>query len=67
MFGDTVIAANAGGVLMDRMLGYVAKQSPAEQERRGDKRLDDARTLITENQQVLHSSDIRIIEERITL
>jgi hypothetical protein len=65
MSRDAVIPANAGGVLMDRMLGYVARQSPGEQEKRGDRRLDEARTLIVENQLVIGSSDFQVIEERI--
>ena len=67
MYGDTVIAANAGGVLMDRMLSYVAKQAPGEREKRGDRRLDEARALIEENQQVIDSGDLQVIEERIAL
>ena len=65
MYRDAVIAANAGGVLMDRMLGYVAKQAPSEQEKRGDRRLDDARALIVENQQVIDSGDLQVVEARI--
>ena len=64
---DVVIPANAGGVLMDRMLGYVAKQAPGEQEKRGDRRLDEARTLIVQNQLVIDSRDLEVIEERIAL
>ena len=60
-----VIPANAGGVLMDRMLDYVSKQSPGEQEKRGDRRLDEARTLIVQNQLVLSPRDLEVIEERI--
>ena len=66
MSRDAVIAANAGGVLMDRMLGYVARQAPGEQEKRGDRRLDEARALIVENQLVIHSTDLEVVEESIT-
>lgn len=65
MSRDAVIAANAGGVLMDRMLGYVARQAPGEQEKRGDRRLDEARALIVENQLVIHSTDLEVVEESI--
>ena len=51
---------------MDRMLSYVAKQSPGEQAKRGDKRLDEARALIVENHLVIEPSDFQVIEERIT-
>ena len=62
-----VIPANAGGVLMDRMLSYVAKQSPGEQDKRGDRRLDEARTLIVQNELVIDSRDLEVIEDRIAL
>lgn len=65
MSRDAVIAANAGGVLMDRMLGYVARQAPGEQEKRGDRRLDEARALIVENQLVIHTRDLEVVEESI--
>lgn len=52
---------------MDRMLGYAAKRFPAEQEKRGDERLEEARTLIIENQLVIDSSDLQVIEERMAL
>ena len=66
MYRDSFVAADAGGVLMDRMLSYVAKQSPGEQVKRGDKRLDEARALIVENHLVIDPSDFQVIEERIT-
>ena len=62
---DIVIPANAGGVLMDRMLGYVVRQSPGEQQRRGDRRLDEARDLIIENQLVISSDDLQVIQDKI--
>ncbi len=62
---NPAIGVNAGGVIVGRMLDYVAKQAPSEQEKRGDKRLEDARSLIVEHQQVIHSSDREVVEEKI--
>ena len=50
---------------MDRMLGYVVRQSPGEQQRRGDRRLDEARDLIIENQLVISSDDLQVIQDKI--
>ena len=66
MSRDLFVAADAGGVLMDRMLSYVAKQSPGEQVKRGDKRLDEARALIVENHLVIEPGDFQVVEGRIT-
>ena len=67
MAENAIIPANAGGILMDRMLDFVAKRTPSEQEKRGDRRLDDARTLLIENRLVIHPTDLQVIEERIAL
>ncbi|KAH9167170.1 hypothetical protein EDB89DRAFT_2245833, partial [Lactarius sanguifluus] len=52
---------------MSKMLDYVSKHSPSEQEKRGDKRPDEARTILDSNRvigvnaggvlQLIHSSD----------
>ena len=62
---DAANAANAGGVLKDRMLSYVTEQSPGEHEKRGDRQLDEARVLIVESHLVIDSGDLQVIEERI--
>ena len=62
---EIIIPANAGGVLMDRMLGYVVRQAPGEQQKRGDKRLDETRDLIVENQLVISSGDLQVIQDKI--
>jgi len=36
LHSDAVIAANTEGVLKDEMLGYVTKQSPGKQKKRGE-------------------------------
>ena len=61
---DADIPASAGSVLMDRMLSFT-RQSPGEQQRRGDKRLDEARDLIVDNQLSLSSGDLQVIQNRI--
>jgi hypothetical protein len=66
MSRDTFVAVDAGGVLVDRMLGFVAKRSPGEQAKRGDRRLDDARALMVEDQALIDPSDLQVVAERIT-
>jgi hypothetical protein len=67
MSRDATIPANfnAGGVLVDRMLCYVARQSSGEQTKEGDRQLDEARKLIEENHPVLDSVDLQTVEDKI--
>lgn len=58
--------ASAGSVLMDRMLSFT-RQPSGEQEKRGDRLLDEAQALIAENQLVINSADLEAIQERIAL
>ncbi|KAH9165355.1 hypothetical protein EDB89DRAFT_2076903 [Lactarius sanguifluus] len=55
-----------GGVLMNRMLDHVAKYTPSQQKKRGDKQLEDARSLVLEYQELIHPSDREVVEEKIT-
>ena len=52
---------------MDRMLGFVAKRTPSEQEKRGDRRLDDARALLIRDRLVMDPTDLEVVEESIAL
>jgi len=52
---------------MDKMLGYVSKQTPYAQEKRGDIRLDEARTLIVKNERVIDTGDLQVVEQKIIL
>jgi hypothetical protein len=56
---------NAGGVLVDRMLSYVARQSSGEQTKEGDRQLDEARKLIEVNQPVIDPGDLQTVEDKI--
>ena len=67
MSGNTIIPANAGGILMDRMLGFVAKRTPSELEKRGDRRLDDARALLIRDRLVMDPTDLQVVEQSIAL
>jgi len=42
-------------------------QSRPPQEKRGDKRLDDVRALVLEDEQLFRHSDLGVIEEKINL
>jgi hypothetical protein len=59
-------AAKARGI-MKRLWGFVTKHFPGEQERRGDRRMDEARALILQNQLLIDSSDLHVLEEKIAL
>lgn len=58
---------DASGVLTWRLLNFLAGQRPSAQEERGDGRLDNARQLARDNQDVINPSDLEIVRERITL
>ena len=58
---------DASGVLTWRLLNFLASQRPSAQEVRGDGRLDNARQLARDNQDVISPSDLEIVRERITL
>jgi hypothetical protein len=58
---------DASGFLTWKLLHFLASQRPSAQEKRGDGRLDDARNLALENQQLIGPSDLEIVRERITL
>ncbi len=58
---------DASGVLTWKLLHFLASQRPSAQEGRGDRRLDDARTLARENETLISPSDLEIVRERITL
>ena len=58
---------DASGVLTWRLLNFLASQRPSAQEERGDGRLDNARQLARDNQDVINPSDLEIVRERITL
>ena len=66
-FLNPVNWVNASGVLVGRMLDHIAKHAPSEQEKRGDKRLEDTLSLIVENEQVINPCDREMIEGRIFL
>jgi hypothetical protein len=55
------------GTLTWKLLHFLASGRPSTQEQRGDGRLDDARNLARENQQLITPTDLEIIRERITL
>ena len=57
--------ASAESVLVDRLLSYALRQAPGEQQKRGDKRLDEARDLIVDNQLSLSSDDLQITQDEI--
>ena len=58
--------ASAGSVLMDRMLSFT-RQPSGEQEKRGDRLLDEAQALIAENRLVINSADLGVIEDKIAV
>lgn len=58
---------DASGVLTWKLLHFLASQRPSAQERRGDRRLDNARTLAGENGAFISRDDLEIVKERIIL
>jgi len=58
---------DASGVLTWRLLHFLAGQRPSAQEERGEKRLDNARILAVEYEDVISPSDLEIVKERIVL
>lgn len=62
---DADIPASTGGVLMGKVLGFIKQSSSSEQERRGDRRLEEARALIEENRLVIAGHDLEVLQERI--
>ena len=58
---------DASGVLTWKLLNFLGGQRPSAQEERGDGRLDNARQLARDNQDVINPSDLEIVRERITL
>ena len=58
---------DASGVLTWKLLDFLASQWPSAQEKRGDRRLDNARQLASENETLISPSDLEIAKERIIL
>ena len=58
---------DASGVLTWKLLHFLAGQRPSAQEKRGDRRLDNARQLARENETFIGPSDLEIAKERIIL
>ena len=58
---------DASGVLTWKLLHFLAGQRPSAQQERGDGRLDKARELARENEDLISPTDLNIVRERITL
>jgi hypothetical protein len=58
---------DASGVLMSKLLHFLASQRPSAQAERGDGRLDDARNLAIENEELIDPDDLEIAMARISL
>ncbi|KAH9014235.1 hypothetical protein EDB85DRAFT_2214734 [Lactarius pseudohatsudake] len=63
---NQVIVVGGGGALVNMILDHAAKHTPSQQKRRGDKQLEDARSLVLEYQELIHPSDREVVEEQIT-
>ncbi|KAI0288785.1 hypothetical protein B0F90DRAFT_1799904 [Multifurca ochricompacta] len=58
---------DASGVLTWKLLNFLAGQRPSAQQELGNRWLDDARNLATENEALLSPGDLEIVREKITL
>ena len=67
MSGNQDISANTVGVFINRILGYAAKQFPAEQEKEGDEWLEEACTILIENHLTINRDDFQLLGERLAL
>lgn len=56
---------DASGVLTWRLLNFLASQRPSAQEKRGNRRLDEARMLARENGSQISHDDMEIVKHRI--
>ena len=63
-------SSNAGSVavILNTVVGTIGRQLSSSQEEQGDEKLNEARDLVTsEIQPMVEESNLRVIEERITL
>jgi hypothetical protein len=56
---------NASAVIASRLIDTMVKMLPAQQEKRGDTKLDQARALTQEFESVIPQRDRDIIEQKI--
>lgn len=66
-YTDRDLPPNAGAVITSRLIDTVVKMLPSQQEKRGDRKLEEARDIAQEFGDVISQSDHQTIEERITL
>ncbi|KAI0265923.1 hypothetical protein BC834DRAFT_158132 [Gloeopeniophorella convolvens] len=62
---DPTPAIEAAGFLTSRLLEFVANQFPSAQEKRGDKRLQEAREMAKQDEALIDPTDLMIVKERI--
>jgi hypothetical protein len=60
------VPPNAGAVIATTLLHAAKKQLPSSQEKRGDKKLNQARQIVNEFISVIAEIDRKIVEDRIT-
>jgi hypothetical protein len=64
---DQDLLPSASAVITSRLIDAMAKMLPSQQEKRGDRKLDKAREIVSEFESVISQQDRAVIEERITL
>ena len=67
---QNTISSNAGSVaaIADSVVKAIEKQLPSSQEEQGDDKLNQARELVSPKvQSIAEETDVRVIEEKITL